>query len=406
MNYQNTVEWLFARLPMYQKIGTKALNKSLLPTQNFLSHIGNPHHQFKSVHVAGTNGKGSVSSMIASVLQEQGYRVGLYTSPHLKDFRERIKINGEEISEQAVIDFVEKHQQYIEENTISFFELTVVMAFDYFARQQTDIAVIEVGMGGRLDSTNVITPLLSVITNIGLDHTAVLGNTLGKIAGEKAGIIKPKIPVIIGEKHTETEKVFVEIAQKNEASIYFAEDNNQTNLYQTDLKGNYQQQNIRTVRTALKILAQQITIDEKSIKEGLANVVKNTKLLGRWQVLNESPLVVADTAHNAHGLQQTMQQVVQQNFDKLYIVLGVVDDKDLNTIVDYLPKTAYYLFVRPNVARGLDAFVLSDKMRNYGFAGKVCSCVSVGYEEAMKLATKNDMIYIGGSTFVIAEILK
>lgn len=406
MNYQNTVEWLFARLPMYQKIGTKALNKSLLPTQNFLSHIGNPHHQFKSVHVAGTNGKGSVSSMIASVLQEQGYRVGLYTSPHLKDFRERIKINGEEISEQAVIDFVEKHQQYIEENTISFFELTVVMAFDYFARQQTDIAVIEVGMGGRLDSTNVITPLLSVITNIGLDHTAVLGNTLGKIAGEKAGIIKPKIPVIIGEKHTETEKVFVEIAQKNEASIYFAEDNNQTNLYQTDLKGNYQQQNIRTVRTALKILAQQITIDEKSIKEGLANVVKNTKLLGRWQVLNESPLVVADTAHNAHGLQQTMQQVAQQNFDKLYIVLGVVDDKDLNTIVDYLPKTAYYLFVRPNVARGLDAFVLSDKMRNYGFAGKVCSCVSVGYEEAMKLATKNDMIYIGGSTFVVAEILK
>jgi len=406
MNYQNTVEWLFARLPMYQKIGAKALNKSLLPTQNFLSHIGNPHHQFKSVHVAGTNGKGSVSSMIASVLQEQGYRVGLYTSPHLKDFRERIKINGEEISEQAVIDFVEKHQQYIEENTISFFELTVVMAFDYFARQQTDIAVIEVGMGGRLDSTNVITPLLSVITNIGLDHTAVLGNTLGKIAGEKAGIIKPKIPVIIGEKHTETEKVFVEIAQKNEASIYFAEDNNQTNLYQTDLKGNYQQQNIRTVWTALKILAQQITIDEKSIKEGLANVVKNTKLLGRWQVLNESPLVVADTAHNAHGLQQTMQQVVQQNFDKLYIVLGVVDDKDLNTIVDYLPKTAYYLFVRPNVARGLDAFVLSDKMRNYGFAGKVCSCVSVGYEEAMKLATKNDMIYIGGSTFVIAEILK
>ena len=354
----------------------------------------------------GTNGKGSVSSMIASVLQEQGYRVGLYTSPHLKDFRERIKINGEEIPEQAVIDFVEKHQQYIEENTISFFELTVVMAFDYFARQQTDIAVIEVGMGGRLDSTNVITPLLSVITNIGLDHTAVLGNTLGKIAGEKAGIIKPKIPVIIGEKHTETEKVFVQIAQKNEASIYFAEDDNQTDLYQTDLKGNYQQQNIRTVRTALKILAQQITIDEKSIKKGLANVVKNTKLLGRWQVLNESPLVVADTAHNAHGLQQTMQQVAQQDFDKLYIVLGVVDDKDLNTIVDYLPKTAYYLFVRPNVVRGLDAFVLSEKMCNYGFAGKVCSCVSVGYEEAMKLATKNDMIYIGGSTFVVAEILK
>lgn len=406
MNYQNTVEWLFARLPMYQKIGAKALNKSLLPTQNFLSHVGNPHHQFKSVHVAGTNGKGSVSSMMASVLQEQGYRVGLYTSPHLKDFRERIKINGEEISEQAVIDFVEKHQQYIEENTISFFELTVVMAFDYFAHQQTDIAVIEVGMGGRLDSTNVITPLLSVITNIGLDHTAVLGNTLAEIAGEKAGIIKPKIPVIIGEKHTETEKVFVQIAQKNEAPIYFAEDDNQTDLYQTDLKGNYQQQNIRTVRTALKILAQQITINEKSIKEGLVNVVKNTKLLGRWQVLNESPLVVADTAHNAHGLQQTMQQVAQQDFDKLYILLGVVDDKDLNTIVDYLPKTAYYLFVRPNVARGLDAFVLSEKMRNYGFAGEVCSCVSAGYEEAMKLATKNDMIYIGGSTFVVAEILK
>ena len=406
MNYQNTVEWLFAQLPMYQKIGAKALNKSLQPTQKFLSHIGNPHHQFKTVHVAGTNGKGSVSSMIASVLQEQDYKVGLYTSPHLKDFRERIKINGIEISEQSVIDFVEKHKSYIEENSISFFELTVVMAFDYFAQQQTDIAVIEVGMGGRLDSTNVITPLLSVITNIGLDHTAILGNTLGEIAREKAGIIKQNIPVIIGEKHPETQPIFEQIAQKNEAPIYFAEDVNQTDLYQTDLKGIYQKQNVQTAQTALRILAQQIDIDEEAIKKGLANVVKNTKLLGRWQVLNEKPLVVADTAHNAHGLQQTMKQVSQQKFDKLYVVLGVVDDKDLTAIVDYMPKTAYYFFVRPNVVRGLDANILSEKMHNYGFDGEACSCVSDGYEKALQVATTTDMIYIGGSTFVVAEIFK
>lgn len=406
MNYQNTVEWLFAQLPMYQKVGVKALNKSLQPTQRFLSHIGNPHHLFQTVHVAGTNGKGSVSSMIASVLHEQGYKVGLYTSPHLKDFRERIKINGNEIPEQSVIDFVGKYKSYIEENTISFFELTVVMAFDYFAQQEIDIAVIEVGMGGRLDSTNVVTPLLSVITNIGFDHMTVLGNTLGEIAKEKAGIIKRDIPVIIGEKHPETQQIFVQIAQLNEAPIYFAEDDNQTDLYQTDLKGNYQKKNVQTAQTALRILAQQIDISEESIKKGLTNVVKNTKLLGRWQVLNEKPLVVADTAHNSHGLQQTMRQVIQQDFEKLYIVFGVVDDKDLDVVVDYLPKNAFYFYVRPDIFRGLDAQILADKMQGYGFQGKVCGCVSDGYKKALTNATVHDMIYIGGSTFVVAEILK
>src|SRR5690606_9041810 len=406
MNYQNTVEWLFAQLPMYQKVGVKALNKSLQPTQKFLSHIGNPHHQFKTVHVAGTNGKGSVSSMIASVLHEQGYKVGLYTSPHLKDFRERIKINGNEIPEQSVIDFVGKYKSYIEENTISFFELTVVMAFDYFAQKKIDIAVIEVGMGGRLDSTNVITPLLSVITNIGFDHTAILGNTLGEIAREKAGIIKQNIPVIIGEKHPETQQIFVQIAQATESPIYFAEDDNQTDLYQTDLKGNYQKKNVQTAQTALRILAQQIDINEESIKKGLAKVVKNTKLLGRWQVLNEKPLVVADTAHNAHGLQQTMKQVSQQKYNKLYVVLGVVDDKDLSAIVDFMPKSAYYFYVRPDIFRGLGADILSEKMQGYGFQGEVCSCVSDGYKKALSNATANDMIYIGGSTFVVAEILE
>jgi len=406
MNYQNTVEWLFAQLPMYQKVGVKALNKSLQPTQKFLSHIGNPHHQFKTVHVAGTNGKGSVSSMIASVLHEQGYKVGLYTSPHLKDFRERIKINGNEIPEQSVIDFVGKYKSYIEENTISFFELTVVMAFDYFAQKKIDIAVIEVGMGGRLDSTNVITPLLSVITNIGFDHTAILGNTLGEIAREKAGIIKQNIPVIIGEKHPETQQIFVQIAQATESPIYFAEDDNQTDLYQTDLKGNYQKKNVQTAQTALRILAQQIDINEESIKKGLAKVVKNTKLLGRWQVLNEKPLVVADTAHNAHGLQQTMKQVSQQKYNKLYVVLGVVDDKDLSAIIDFMPKSAYYFYVRPDIFRGLGADILSEKMQGYGFQGEVCSCVSDGYKKALSNATANDMIYIGGSTFVVAEILE
>lgn len=405
MNYENTVEWLFARLPMYQKIGTKALNKSLLPTQNFLTHLGDPHRQFKTVHVAGTNGKGSVSSMIASVLQEQGYKTGLYTSPHLKDFRERIKINGIEISEQAVIDFVEKHKSYIEQNSISFFELTVVMAFDYFAQQQMDVAVVEVGMGGRLDATNVITPLLSVITNIGLDHTAILGNTLGEITGEKAGIIKQNTPVVIGEKHPETEKVFAKIAKDNNAPIYFAEEAEKTK-YKTDLQGIYQKQNLQTAYTSLKILANQIQVDEKHLENGLKNVVKNTGLLGRWQILNNIPLVVADTAHNAHGLQQTMQQVAEQDFEKLYIVLGVVDDKDLNTIKEFLPTKAYYIYVCPNVVRGLPAEILANKMTEFGFEGELGTCVSDGYERALGLATNKDMIYIGGSTFVVADILK
>lgn len=405
MNYENTVEWLFARLPMYQKIGTKALNKSLLPTQNFLTHLGDPHRQFKTVHVAGTNGKGSVSSMIASVLQEQGYKTGLYTSPHLKDFRERIKINGIEISEQAVIDFVEKHKSYIEQNSISFFELTVVMAFDYFAQQQIDVAVVEVGMGGRLDATNVITPLLSVITNIGLDHTAILGNTLGEITGEKAGIIKQNTPVVIGEKHPETEKVFAKIAKDNNAPIYFAEEAEKTK-YKADLQGIYQKQNLQTAYTSLKILANQIQVDEKHLENGLKNVVKNTGLLGRWQILNNIPLVVADTAHNAHGLQQTMQQVAEQDFEKLYIVLGVVDDKDLNTIKEFLPTKAYYIYVCPNVVRGLPAEILANKMTEFGFEGEVGTCVSDGYERALELATNKDVIYIGGSTFVVADILK
>lgn len=405
MNYENTVEWLFARLPMYQKIGTKALNKSLLPTQNFLTHLGDPHRQFKTVHVAGTNGKGSVSSMIASVLQEQGYKTGLYTSPHLKDFRERIKINGIEISEQAVIDFVEKHKSYIEQNSISFFELTVVMAFDYFAQQQMDVAVVEVGMGGRLDATNVITPLLSVITNIGLDHTAILGNTLGEITGEKAGIIKQNTPVVIGEKHPETEKVFAKIAKDNNAPIYFAEEAEKTK-YKTDLQGIYQKQNLQTAYTSLKILANQIQVDEKHLENGLKNVVKNTGLLGRWQILNNIPLVVADTAHNAHGLQQTMQQVAEQDFEKLYIVLGVVDDKDLDTIKEFLPTKAYYIYVCPNVVRGLPAEILANKMTEFGFEGEVSTCVSNGYERALELATNKDVIYIGGSTFVVADILK
>lgn len=406
MNYQDAIDWLFAQLPMYQKVGTKALNKSLLPTQKFLAHLGNPHLQQQYVHVAGTNGKGSVSSMIASVLQEQGYRVGLYTSPHLKDFRERIKINGTEITEQAVIDFVNQHREYIEQNTISFFELTVVMALLHFNEQKTDIAVIEVGMGGRLDSTNVITPLLSVITNIGLDHTAVLGNTLGEIAAEKAGIIKQNIPVIIGETHPETENIFREKAKHAQSKIIFAEDQSLDKTYTTDLKGNYQLQNCKTAQVALDELSSIIKIDTNNIEKGLGNVVKNTRLLGRWQVLQQSPLVVADTAHNAHGLNQTMQQVKTQKHNNLFFVFGVVDDKDLSSIVEYLPRSAYYYFCKPNVSRGLDAHILYQKMTDFGFNGEICNCVSDGYEKALTQATAQDMIYVGGSTFVVAEILK
>ena len=405
MNYNDTVNWMFSKLPMYQRQGASAFKKDLTNTIAISEHLGNPHHKFKSVHVAGTNGKGSTSHMLASILEEASYKVGLYTSPHLKDFRERIKINGEMISKAAVINFVKKNQSFLETQQLSFFEMTVGLAFDHFAKQKVDIAVVEVGLGGRLDSTNIITPVVSVITNIGLDHTQMLGDTLEKIAFEKAGIIKENTPVVIGERQEETENVFIETTKNKNAPIYFAEDK-VTEIYESDLKGNYQQKNIKTVVTTSHILKEKgFAITEKHIKSGILHVVKNTGLLGRWQVLQKEPTVICDTAHNREGLTYVMQQLREQHFNKLHIVLGVVNDKDLQSVLPLFPKDATYYFCKPDVPRGLEVQILQEKAKEVGLLGKRYDSVREAHNEALKSAATDDLIFVGGSTFVVAEVV-
>jgi len=405
MNYQETVNWMFNQLPVYQLQGAIAYKKDLTNTILLADYLKNPEKGMACIHVAGTNGKGSTSHMLASILQEAGYKVGLYTSPHLKDFRERIKINGQEISEQFVCEFINKHKSFFENNELSFFEMTVGLAFDYFKTEQIDIAIIEVGMGGRLDSTNIITPLISVITNIGMDHTQFLGNTLTAIAGEKAGIIKSNIPVVIGEYTPETKLVFIEKAKKNNSEIYFASDTIK-NTFPSDLKGDYQEQNKKTVLQTIQILNSQnrFKVADENIKEGLLHVVKNTGLYGRWQQINNSPKVICDTAHNKHGLQITLKQTQAEEFDSLHIVLGVVNDKDLDEILPLFPKNATYYFCKPNIPRGLDAPILQQKALEYGLNGKVFNSVSEAYDKALQLAKPSDFIYVGGSTFVVSEI--
>ena len=405
MTYAQTLDWMFSQLPMYQKVGSSAYEKDLTNTIAFTKHLNHPEKKIKSIHIGGTNGKGSTSSMIASVLQEAGYKVGLYTSPHLKDYRERIKINGEMISEEYVVSFIESNKLFLENHHLSFFEMTVGLAFQYFADMQVDIALIEVGLGGRLDSTNIIFPLTSVITNIGFDHMAILGNTLEEIAFEKAGIIKPNIPVVIGQYTHETKSVFLKKAEDVNASIWFAQDIQHLSDFESDLKGNYQIHNRKTVITALNVIKQHFTIKEHHIANGLKNVVKNTGLLGRWQILNEMPLTVADTAHNKHGLDEVLPQIHQQKFNKLHFVLGVVNDKDLDEMLPLLPKDAFYYIAKPNVPRGLEVEILSEKMQEYGFNFKSFNSIPECFEEAKKLANSQDMIYIGGSTFVVAEIV-
>ena len=404
MDYKETTEWLFKQLPMFQMQGASAYKKDLTNTLLLVEHLNHPEVKFKSIHVAGTNGKGSTSSMIASILQEAGYKVGLYTSPHLKDFRERIRINGETISEDFVVDFVKNNKAFFEQHQLSFFEMTVGLAFDYFAKEQVDVAVIEVGMGGRLDSTNVITPLVSVITNIGFDHTQFLGDTLPKIAFEKAGIIKWNIPVIIGEYSEDTKRVFLEKATFEDAPIYFAQDNSEV-FYDCALKGDYQKQNMKTVLKAVELLQNAFEISDLHIQNGFKNVISNTGLLGRWQILNEKPFVVTDTAHNAHGLKIVLSQVQKHEFETLHIVLGVVNDKDLDSILPLFPKNAKYYFSKPNLPRGLDATVLRDEASKYGLKGKIYDSVSEAYENALDCAIVTDFIYVGGSTFVVAEII-
>jgi dihydrofolate synthase/folylpolyglutamate synthase len=405
MNYSDTVNWMFEQLPMYQNQGKSAYKANLDNTLELAQHLNHPENTFKSIHVAGTNGKGSTSHMLASILQEAGYKVGLYTSPHLKDFRERIKINGKEISQAFVVKFIDKHKQFFETHSLSFFEMTVGMAFDYFSKEKVDIAIVEVGMGGRLDSTNIITPEISVITNIGLDHTQFLGTTLEAIAMEKGGIVKPKIPVVIGETQLETREVFKRISERNNSKIYFA-DQEISETFESDLIGIYQQMNIKTVLQTVKIIENKsFKISDGNIKNGLLNVVKNTGLKGRWQILQEQPKIICDTAHNKEGLLYVMKQLLDETYDQLHMVFGVVNDKDVDSIITLLPKKAIYYFCKPNIPRGLDA----EKLRHFfmlkGFNGKSYGSVEDAMNAAKKQATKADLIYVGGSTFVVAEII-
>ena len=405
MNYSETLDWLFTQLPMYQRIGAAAYKVDLSNTIKLTEYLNEPQDSFKSVHVAGTNGKGSTSHLLASVLQEAGYKVGLYTSPHLKDFRERIKINGQMIPKEEVVQFVENHQSFFEENQLSFFEMTVGLAFDYFRKEKADLAIIEVGLGGRLDSTNVINPEVSVITNIGLDHTRFLGTTLQEIASEKAGIIKTNIPVVIGETTSETKKVFQQKASEVVTGITFVEAEIPLD-YKSDLLGDYQQKNIKSAVETIKILQKKgWNISAENIKKGFLNVVSNTGLQGRWQVLNEQPKVICDTAHNKEGLILVMKQLQKEEFKTLHIVLGMVDDKNLESVLPLFSKKATYYFCKPNVIRGLDVSVLSKKAKQFGLLGNSYDSVNEAYKSALQNSDKEDVIYIGGSTFVVAEVL-
>jgi len=406
MNYKETLDWMFNKLPLYQMQGASAYRKDITNTVLLANQIGNPEHYLKCIHVAGTNGKGSTSHLLASVLQEAGYKVGLYTSPHLKDYRERITINGKPISKKYVCDFINKNKSFFEANELSFFEMSVGLAFEYFVNEKTDINIIEVGMGGRLDSTNIITPLISVITNIGLDHTQFLGNTLEAIAFEKAGIIKSNIPVVIGEYVVATRTVFLDKAVSTSSEIYFASDLVQED-YPSALLGDYQIHNKKTVLQTIKVLQEKqlLTISNNDIKKGFLNVIKNTNLQGRWQQLGENPKVICDTAHNAHGLSIVLNQLKKEQFEQLHIVLGVVNDKDLDEILPLFPKNAIYYFCKPNIPRGLDSAILSIKATEFNLVGEIYNSVSNAYQSAIKNASSKDLIYIGGSTFVVAEIL-
>ena len=405
MNYKDTLRWMFQQLPMYQNKGRSAFKKDLNNTLKLSKHLNNPHLKFKSIHVGGTNGKGSTSHMLASVLQEAGYRVGLYTSPHLKDFRERIKINGSVVGKQFVIGFIKRNKTFLEANNLSFFEMTVGMAFDYFAKQNIDIAIIEVGLGGRLDSTNIITPKLSIITNIGLDHTQFLGDTLSKIAAEKAGIIKPNIPVVIGETHNETKSVFMKKAESTLSEIYFA-DQDITSVIKSDLKGIYQKHNIKTVIQSVEVLKSMgFNISDLQLSNGLLNVVSNTALLGRWQILGNLPKIICDVAHNKDGLTYVMQQLLSETYTKLHIVFGIVKDKDLDIIIPLLPKEAIYYFCKPNVQRGLEEKQLQAIFAKHQLIGKSYCSVNEALKNANFNAIKSDLIFVGGSTFVVAEVV-
>lgn len=404
MTYKETLDWMFAQLPMYQNKGKVAFNSKLDGITLFASHLGNPHTNFKSIHVAGTNGKGSSSHLLASVLQEAGYKVGLYTSPHLKDFRERIRINGKKINKDWVVDFIENNSSFFEQRKLSFFEMTVGMAFSYFDKESVDIAIIEVGLGGRLDSTNIIHPEVSLITNIGLDHTDILGDTIPEIAREKAGIIKPNTPVVVSEFNEETVPIFKEVANKMNSKILFADSGNYNNDYEIGLLGSYQKRNIKGVLGTLNLL-KGFEIREEDKVNGFKNVVKNTGLMGRWQKIGDQPTIICDTAHNKDGLSYVLEQLKNQEFDTLHIVIGVVKDKNITDILPLFPKNAVYYFCKPKIFRGLDENILARQFYDLNFKGEIYKSVNKAFKTAKKQAKKSDLIYVGGSNFVVAEVL-
>jgi len=427
MTYQETIQYLFEQLPMYQRTGKAAYKSGLENTYALDRHFGHPHRKYKTIHVAGTNGKGSVSHLLASILQSAGYRTGLYTSPHLLDFRERIRVDGQMIQEQAVTDFVKKNQAILEQLHPSFFEMTVAMAFDYFAHQEIDVAVVEVGLGGRLDSTNIIMPDLSVITNIGMDHTMFLGHTLAAIAGEKAGIIKDGIPVVIGRYQEEIAEVFEQVASGRGAPLYFAPQVFRINGVERDdfyqrvsvtsdffsgtfslpLLGSYQQENLLTVLMSVVLLREKgYSIDPSVLSEGVEKVTEQTGLSGRWQVVSRDPMTVCDTGHNADGIERVMGQLKSVAHERIHIVWGMVNDKDTHSILKLLPKDACYYFTRASIPRALDEKRLGEEAEKMGLKGETYPRVGLAVSAAKKNAADKDLIFIGGSTFVVAEALE
>lgn len=430
-NYPEVLDFLYSQLPMFQRTGPAAYKNNLDNTIRLDEMFNHPHQSFKTIHVAGTNGKGSVSHMLASVLQEAGYKTGLYTSPHLKDFRERIRVNGEMISKEAVVKFTEK---YLAKNEIemlepSFFELTVTMAFDYFRAMHVDVAVIEVGLGGRLDSTNIITPEVSVITNISFDHMALLGNTLPEIAAEKAGIIKLEVPAVIGETSPETSFVFKQVAEKMHASLVFADQEYQAEysmltldgkqslnirksekiIYpdlQLDLLGIYQRHNVPTVLQTIDALNKKDwKLTEESIRCGLANCILNTGLMGRWQIIGNNPLIVCDTGHNPAGIKLVVEQISQTAWKQLHIIIGLVNDKDQDEVLSLLPKNAHYYFTKASIPRATQPEELATMAARFGLHGNCYQTVQQALSAARDSAGENDLILVGGSTFVVAEVL-
>ena len=407
MTYQETIDYLFHVTPVFEKVGAGAYKEGLSNTWAMDEHFGHPHRQFKTIHVAGTNGKGSCSHTIAAILQSAGYKVGLYTSPHLVDFRERIRVNGLMVSEEYVIDFVENERAFFEPLHPSFFELTTAMAFKYFAEQHVDIAVIEVGLGGRLDCTNIITPVLSIITNISFDHTQFLGNTLAEIAAEKAGIIKQGVPVVVGETTSETLPVFEAKAQEVHAPLHLAEQYEPDCDYDFELKGSYQDKNKRTILCAMHCLQELLEMEDVhgAIAQGMAHVCELTGLVGRWQTLRQQPLVVCDTGHNVGGWTYLSEQIKAQKCRQLRIVFGMVDDKDINTVMEMLPKDAVYYFTQASTHRAIPVGKVMEYATSHGLRGNGFNNVKDAYHQALQDASTEDFIFVGGSSYVVADLL-